>query len=95
MRWLPGNDDPSEMHDATQLTHTLRKGVDNKGGNALCCLIGRFCLVLGDPSPAKGLSFSSVSEMEEVTSSSFIKTAKTERAAVNGSGGLSLWGRET
>lgn len=74
----------------------MRIGVDSNGGRGLCCFGGRLCFVLGEPSPDRGLlSFSSDSEMEDVTSSSFIRTARMERAAVNGSGDLSRGGKET
>ena len=96
MRWFPGRDDPREIHNATQWAHIVRIGVDSNGGSGLCCFGGRLSFVLGDPSPERGLlSFSSHSENDDVTSSSFMRTARMERAAVNGSGDLSRGGKET
>lgn len=84
------------MQSATQWTQTARSGVDNSGGSGLCCFIGLLCLVLGEPMPASGLLSSFVSEIEEVTSSNFIRTARIERAAMKGSfGDLSRFGKET
>lgn len=85
-------------------THTFRTGVESRGGKSLCCLVilqdkSALCFdccgdgVDSDLTAFKGASSpghlpTSLLAMEEEASSNFIRTAKMERAALNGSHGF-------